>query len=539
MRALWLATSAIALLGDAVPETRFTVTLPPTVAQHAHGRLLLFAEPATAGNATADTVDIGDPDWPDVFVAARDLDSFGTARAVTIDTGQTVFPRSFASLSPGLYRVQAVLDRNGSYGYGGRGPGDIVSRVITLRLPLSSAPSIALDHAVPPEPDQFDVAGLPPRAAEQIVASRAHLHEERIASPLLTRFRGSAQTISAWVLTPPGYDPKARTTYPTVYTAGGFGATHRLDGQQLSRQWHLMETGEIPPMIWVALDYGGPTGTTEFANSVNNGPWGDALVTEVIPALEARYRMDAKASGRFLTGHSSGGWFALWSMIRHPALFGGAWATSPDPPDFHDFLGVDLYARGTNMYRDANGAVRPLERGRGAVAMTIEQAARLEAVLGHDGGQLRSFEWVFSPRGRRNAPANLFDRETGNVDPAVAAYWRDYYDIGHIIATEWPKRQKLLDGKLHVAVGTADSYYLDGSVRRLEAAVASVGGQADFTYVPNATHSMSEVYARKGDRNGLWKEMTGRMYSIARPHSAPHLSPVEDRRAPERTSEVG
>ncbi len=199
-------------------------------------------------------------------------------RAVTIDTQELAFPKGFAAMAPGAYRIQAVLDRDGSYNYGGRGPGDLVSKVVTVQFPLGAMPSIALDHVLPPETDPFDTTGLPPRAAEQIAASRPHLHDERIASDLLTRFRGTPQTIAAWVLTPPGYDPAARTTYPTVFMAGGFGATHKLDGQQLSQIWHLMETHAIPPMIWVALDFGTPTGTTEFADSVNNGPWSHALV---------------------------------------------------------------------------------------------------------------------------------------------------------------------------------------------------------------------------------------------------------------------
>ena len=97
----------------------------------------------------------------------------------------------------------------------------------------------------------------------------------------------------------------------------------------------------------------------EFADSVNNGPWGLALVTEVIPALEARYRMDARPSGRFLTGHSSGGWFALWAIVRYPALFGGSWPTSPDPVDFRNFLGVDLGSRNVDssafLHRSGDG----------------------------------------------------------------------------------------------------------------------------------------------------------------------------------------
>ena len=513
MRIFLALLPALTLLGATLPETRVAVTLPDGFAADASGRLLLFAQPATPENANTDAVDM---DSDGTSVAARDVDGFGPQRTAMLDTQEGAYPRGFATLVPGTYHVQAVLDRDGSYGYGGRGPGDLVSKVVTVRFPLASVVSIPLDHVVPPATDQFDVTGLPPRAAEQITASRPHLHDERIASPLLTRFRGTGQTVAAWVLTPPGYDPKAGKTYPTVYTAGAFGTTHKLDGQQLSVQWHLMETGVIPPMIWVTLDFGTPTGTTEFADSVNNGPWGQALVDEVIPALEARYRMDAKPSGRFLTGHSSGGWFALWEIVRYPAMFGGSWPTSPDPSDFHDFTGVDLYAPGANMYRDANGEPRPLVRDNGRVRQTIEQAAKLETVLGHNGGQFQSFDWVFSPRGADGMPSPMFDRRSGAVDPAVVAYWRDHFDIGHRIETDWPRLRKDLDGKLHLTVGTADSYYLDGAVHKLEAAFRKVGGRADFTYVAGASHSMREVYARDGDRTALWKDMTNAMSAIAR-----------------------
>lgn len=498
------------------PETRFVVALPAGIGD-ARGRLLLFAEPATPANATEAEVDTDAADAHGVFVAARDVSAFGPAHAVVLDAAARSFPLRFTALPPGDYRVQAVLDRNGDYNYSGRGAGDLVSRVVSIRFPLATIPSIKLDHALPPEPDQFDVTGLPPRAAEQITASRPHLHDEHVASPALTRFRGTGQTVAAWVLTPPGYDAAARRTYPTVFTAGGFGGSHKLDGQQLSQIWHLMEDGTIPPMIWVALDYHERTGATEFADSANNGPWDEALIHDVIPALEARYRMDAKPTGRFLTGHSSGGWFALWTMVNHPGLFGGSWPTSPDPSDFHEFVGVDIYASGANMYRDAQGRPRPFQRDDGKVLATIETVARGETVLGDGGGQLQSFERVFSPRRADGTPAPLFDRTSGAIDPAVATYWRDRYDVAHRIETEWPRLRRQLDGKVHLTVGAIDSYYLDGPARRLEAAFRKVGGRADFTFVPGATHAVSQVYARGGDRLALWKSMTAAMHAIARP----------------------
>lgn len=228
------ATAAVAASG--VSTDRIIATLPPSIAADATGRLLVFLEPSTAANAQTDMVDVG---ADDVFVAGQDVVGFGEAHATIADLQVATASKPIATMPPGSYRMQVVLDRNGDYNYAGRGPGDLFSRVTTVALPLASAPVIPLDHEVPSEAGQFDVNGLPPRAAEQITASRPHLHEEVIPSAALSRFRGTDQAIAAWVLTPPGYDPTSQTTYPTVFTAGGFGATHKLNGQQLSVQWHL------------------------------------------------------------------------------------------------------------------------------------------------------------------------------------------------------------------------------------------------------------------------------------------------------------
>ena len=222
-------------------------------------------------------------------------------------------------------------------------------------------------------------------------------------------------------------------------------------------------------MIWVTLDESSPTGTHEFADSVNNGPWGAALTTELIPWLEQHYRMDARPSGRFLTGHSSGGWATLWLQTRYPKIFGGTWSTSPDPSDFHDFTGADLYRANANVYVDAAGKPVPLVRMNGKDVANFEDFARLEAVLGPYGGQMASFDWVFSPKGADGRPMQMFDRRTGAVDPTVVAYWRDNYDIAYRLQRDWPAVRKDLDGKIHVIVGTADTFHLDGAAHKLQA----------------------------------------------------------------------
>jgi hypothetical protein len=141
-------------------------------------------------------------------------------------------------------------------------------------------------------------------------------------------------------------------------------------------------------------------------------------------AFPSDFAATAKGDYRVQIGHGFGGWFALWAVVRYPRIFGGSGSTSPDPSDFRDFQGIDLYAPGANMDRDAHGAPRPLDRDHDTVLTMMETVARVETVLGHTGGQLQSFDWVFSPRRADGTPAPMFDRESGAVDPAVMAYWR-------------------------------------------------------------------------------------------------------------------
>jgi hypothetical protein len=276
-----------------------------------------------------------------------------------------------------------------------------------------------------------------------------------------------------------------------------------------------MKQGKMPEMIWVLLDESSPTGTHEFADSVNNGPWGTALTTELLPSIEAHYRMDARTSGRFLQGHSSGGWATLWLQTHYPKVFGGTWSTSPDPSDFHFFSTIDLYATHANFYRNADGASTPILRDHGQPRATMQQLARLESVLGDYGGQLGSFEWVFSPRGQDGRPQPLFDRVTGDINANVAAYWRGHYDIVEYLNANWKTIGADLRGKIHLVVGTDDTFYLDGAAHSLETALNRLDGEPHFTFLPGRSHF--NVYASGDDHWALLDNIAAEMYQIARP----------------------
>ncbi len=445
-----------------------------------------------------------------VFVAAKEISGLKPGGSVDVDTDEIAFPSPFSDMKPGDYQAQAVLDVGHTYNYSGRTPGDWISGVVSLAGWTPGAgnePSLTLSSVVPPRV-------MPQGTPEQEKA--AHL-EERV-SPALTRFSGRATSVRAWVILPPGYEASGKQRYPTVYWTHGFGgnlAYSKLSGERI---YTRMAERKMPPMIWVMLDESLPTGTHEFADSVNNGPWGEALTKEFIPYLEAKYRMDGRASGRFLQGHSSGGWATLQLQVNYPQIFGGTWSTSPDPSDFHDFTGPDLYAPHANVYHRPDGTLYPLMRDHAKVIATFEEFGKMEPVLGEYGGQLASFDWVFSPRGADGRPLQMFNRETGDVNPAVVAYWRDHYDLAHIVTADWAKRGPYLRGKIHVFVGTADTFYLDGAAHKFDAVLSGLHANAHFTFIPDRTHM--DLYTVGDDRAGLFDVIGAQMWAVARPGKA-------------------
>jgi S-formylglutathione hydrolase FrmB len=371
--------------------------------------------------------------------------------------------------------VMALLDVSHHYTYNGSSAGDPRSDVVALKqLDPAHAGAVELSLGI-----------LTP---EKVVTAPASSEMLDFESPALTSFWGRSIHIRGVVVLPPNYEKSAKH-YPTVYWTHGFGADlHAIAEHYASSYYQKMEQGELPAMIYVLLDQSCPGGTHEFADSVNNGPWGKALTTELIPYLEKKYRMQATPSGRLLTGHSSGGWAALWLQVAYPKVFGGTWPTSPDPSDFRIFTGPDLHSDPpSNFYHDAQGKPWPLVRMGTQEVMSLEDYARQEAVLGAYGGQMASFEWVFSPRGEDGRPQRLFDRQTGAVDPAVAKAW-EKFDIDVILRKDAQRLRPLLQNKIHLTVGTADTFHLDAPAHLLEETLKELGIKATFTYLPGKSH---------------------------------------------------
>lgn len=506
----------------------FRVTLDSAAPQPVSGRLLLFAIPATVAKAQAKDGKVTEVDAnpfhpTQTAVAAMEVSDLAPGASVLVDADAIAFPEGFSKLAAGSYDMQAVLDVNHDYNYSGRTAGDVTSDVTEVAFGSGDdIPTFRLTEVITGTWQPWTIPpGAPAKVRARLSGSMhaAHQHSHAIdfVSPKLSAFWGRPIHMRGWVLLPPGYNGKAGVRYPTVYFTHGFGGDLASLTYKAAGIWANMADGKTPPMVWVFLDEHTATGTHEFADSVNNGPWGTALTTELIPDLEAHYRMDAKPDGRFLTGHSSGGWATLWLQVRYPKLFGGTWSISPDPSDFHDFTGANLYAPNANVYVKPDGTVNPLVRSKGKVVATYKQFAQLERVLGPYGGQMASFDWVFSPRGADGRPEPMFDRGTGKVNPAVVAYWRDHYDIAHRIEQDWPQLKPDLDGKIHVIVGTADTFYLNQSAELLKAVLQKVGAHAEVQFRPGKTHG--DVYGKGKDRDWLGKQIGWAMYHVARPNA--------------------
>lgn len=327
-------------------------------------------------------------------------------------------PHPLGKLPAGKYHVQAILDRD----LGGQNaltaPGNLYSKPLTLDLDPAASGLIRL-------------------TVDQQVAPRKFEEKENvklvdIPSELLSAFHGKPMRLRAGVVLPKSFASDPVRRYPVVYEIPGFGGD-RLGALGAAARNATDVAGS--EMIWVVLDPSCRLGHHVFADSENNGPCGQALVSELIPFIEKTYRGLGVPGGRLVTGHSSGGWSSLWLQVAYPDFFGGVWSTAPDPVDFRDFQMVDIYQPNNNLFFDAKKQPRPLARRGGKVALHYQPFSDMEVVFGR-GGQLFSFEAVFSPRGPDGRPRPLWDRSTGAIDPVTALAWKKY-DIRLILENNW------------------------------------------------------------------------------------------------------
>jgi S-formylglutathione hydrolase FrmB len=301
-----------------------------------------------------------------------------------------------------------------------------------------------------------------------------------VHSDLLSAFWKQPVSLYADVLLPDSYDADTTRRYPVLYWFFGYGGNYDSLARAAWGTWHSA-FGQHDEAIIVFADPVLSYVYTEFANSANVGPWGDAFTNELVPYIDRSFR----TAKRYVGGHSSGAWAALWQQINNPDLFDGAWAYAPDPVDFHDFTGPDLtmIPPGNFYERSPQDQYELMPKSR----MTLRQMAQGDAGAIWI-GQFLSFEAVFSPKASDGGAAQLFDRKTGAIDASVAAYWEANYDIAALVKARWPQIGPSLRGKIHLIVGTHDNFRLDSPARLFCNELDALDADAECTFVDGGSH---------------------------------------------------
>ena len=448
-----------------------------------------------------------------------DVSALAPGRTITIDPSVLGFPvASLKQLPAGDYFVQGLLlpytqfrraDGHTIWAHmdAGEGqrfndaPGSLVSDVRKVRIEPGkrAVVSLALTRTLPSVPGIGDTPWV---------------KRFRITSTRASAFWNHPMPLGAIVLLPKGYEEHPTKRYPVVYTVGHFSErppfgftfdgcdkpesaearaarltrTAREPGCDFQKAW---TSGQVPEIIAVFIQHTTPFYDDSYVlNSANNGPYGDAITRELIPEVDRRYRTIAAPYARVLTGGSTGGWDVLALQVHYPDVFGGAWSLYPDQLDFRNYQFGNIYAD-TNAFVTADGSWLPREVPssrsiEGLTLLTVREENQAELVIasrGRSGGQWDGWQAAWAPVGADGYPKPLWDKRTGTIDRSVAESMRGKgYDLRDYLERSWSTLGPQLVGKLHVAVGDMDNYFLNLGVYRLETFLESTKEVAKGPY---------------------------------------------------------
>ncbi|HTQ59829.1 MAG TPA: hypothetical protein VMI32_06390 [Candidatus Solibacter sp.] len=454
-------------------------------------------------------------------IFGADVDSLAPGQPAFIDDDALGYPTAnFHNIPAGDYWVQGVLNKYTTFH---RADGH------TVKLPMdegegqhwNSKPGnfYSVPEKVHIDPAAENAAPIQIRLTKIIPPIEPPKDTEwvkhvKIKSEVLSKFWGRPMYLGAIVVIPEGWSIHPNAHYPLLVDQGHFPddfhgfrttpPTSDLSGYALERAQSQSQfykdwtTGKLPRMLLLLIQHANPYYDDSYAvDSANVGPYGEAINRELIPQIEKEFRGIGQGWARAVYGGSTGGWETLATQIFYPDDFNGAWGACPDPVDFHAYQTVNIY-NDQNAYftigpfgRIAQSEMRTPQ---GIILATTEGTNRWEFVLGthgRSGEQWDIWQAVFSPVGPDGYPAEIWDQRTGAINHEVAQYWRDHYDLTAIMQRDWKTLGPKLQGKLHVMVGTGDTYFLDGAVHYMQHALESTANphsDATFDYGVDQPH---------------------------------------------------
>ncbi len=529
MRAFACSVAAGLLCIAAVSAQTITVSFPASRSEKAlDGRLLLLLS-----NDPSEEPRMQIDDTPkSQMLFGLTVDAWKPADPLTIGDNARGYPRaSLKDVPPGDYTIQAVLNiyqtfhradgttvklapDRGEGQHWNLAPGNLMSKPRMVHIgPGAQAITVSLDEVIPnvkPEPDTKYVRHI------------------RIQSKLLTKFWGTPMYLSAIVLVPEGFDAHPNAHYPLMVFHDHF-VSNLTDFREIppdpnlkpeySDRFHMPAYNRImqdeayknyqwwiapgtPRFLVVKLQHANPFYDDSYAvNSANLGPYGDAIEHELIPAIEHQFRAIGQGWARFVYGGSTGGWESLAVQMFYPDDYNGAFVACPDPVDFHAFMTADFYKQDNIFYLP--GANKKVEQPAmrdylGHTLISMRGNIAYEAALGDHGRSGEQFDiWqaVYSPLGQDGYPKSIFNKETGVIDHSTADYWREHYDLDAILQRDWSTLGPKLQGKLHIYVGSDDTYFLNDAVYLMEDFLKQTGTpgygvpyEGEVRYGPRAEH---------------------------------------------------
>jgi hypothetical protein len=501
---------------------RIEVTVPATTPLHGHLIVIIARtnEPEPRWQMSED--------YHSAQGFGVDVDNLPPGKPILVDAKTFGYPRrSLTDLDKADYYIQAVFNRYELFhlasgkgvwlppdkGEGQRWnakPDNPYNAPLKIHFdPASTTPiKLILDKIIPP----IEGTDEDPLVLAQKQPAAKWLKFMRFRSEKLSRFWGRDTFLGAWILLPDGFDEHPDAHYPVVvyqdHYHPGFGPVpftavrpdakadqHVQNGYRFFQDW---TSGRLPRVIMIYVQNANPYYDDSYVvDSANVGPYGSAINDELIPAIEQKYRGIGQGWARATFGGSTGGWEALATQVFYPDMYNGAYVACPDPVDFHGYQDIDLYNDANAFMLKGDFAEIPIAGDRepnGTIVATAAGEFGYEYVLGTHGRsteQWNIWQAVFSPAGADGYPAQIIDPLTGAIDKTTLAYWHDHYDLTAILKRDWPTLGPKLEGKLHIAVGDGDTFFLNNAVHLLQAeleATRNPHSDATFQYGPGMPH---------------------------------------------------
>ena len=441
------------------------------------------------------------------LVFGLDVEGMKPGEDIVVDGSAFGFPiQSLKNVPSGDYFVQALINRYETFnlktghtvklppdqGEGqqwNRKPGNFFSKPLKIKIDQAKNEtiSVVMDQKIPPIEEPKDTK---------------YVKHIKVKSKMLSEFYGRPMYVGAHVLLPEGFDEHPNAHYPLMIYHGhfpsdfggfsteapdpkmdtsdyiprfgiyGYNKFQKQESYNFYKQW----VGKnFPRFLVVEIQHATPYYDDSYAvNSASMGPWGDAIMKELLPEIETKFRGIGEGWARFTYGGSTGGWEALAVQMFYPDEFNGCFAACPDPIDFRAYCLVDIYKDKNAYWYDSEfkKLARPAHRNYlGQIQNTMQETNHYELALGtksRSGQQWDIWEAVYSPQGDDGYPKRIFDKETGEIDKSVAEYWKENYDLRHILQRDWKTLGPKLEGKIHIYCGDMDNYYLNNAVYLME-----------------------------------------------------------------------